>query len=303
MSSSPPASVLTAFGLTGTPTPIPGGRGLCFRISNTILKPCDDLPESQWVSSLSANLLGQNPTSYRLAIPIPSVSNPESYVVDGWTASTFVPGRVSLSHFQDVFNAADALHSDLARIVGNNKPSILAERATNRFTEADLVTWGEKALSEVEKVHEGMLAELRPILDQLRSMMRPLAVRADGDDGEDMDSDLTLANQLVHLDLLGNVLIDEDGAEPPGIIDLTFYWRPAAYARAVVVADGLTRLKGQEHCGDTKRDVSVQLLVRALYWRYLTFAIDPDMEWIRINLPQADYAGAANIICGLVSQS
>jgi hypothetical protein len=46
----------------------------------------------------------------------------------------------------------------------------------------------------------------------------------------------------------------------------------------------------------------VQLLVRALYWRYITFAIDPDLEWVRINLPQADFKTAANIVCGLIDK-
>jgi len=296
MAHPPSAEVLAAFGLSGIVVPVPGGRGLCYRVGDTILKPCDDIAESQWLSQLSAAILRTSPTSYRLAIPMASLSDPNSYAVNGWAASSFVSGVPSLNHFPDVFRAANALHADLAKAV-KSKPAALANRAFNRFDEADNVAWGEKSVGQVERVNQAMLGRLQPILDQLSAAMRPLP-----------GGDPCLKNQLVHMDLLGNVLIEKD--KPPGIIDLTFYWRPAAYALAVVVADGLTRLgsRGPElvelylQGGEIKRDVGVQLLVRALYWRYLTFAIDPDLEWVKVNLPQADYAGAAGTVCGLINQ-
>ncbi|KAK0618973.1 hypothetical protein B0T14DRAFT_518335 [Immersiella caudata] len=179
---------------------------------------------------------------------------------------------------------------------------MLDARGTNRFIEADLVTWGDKTLSEVEKVNEDMLAQLEPVLKRVRGCMRPLPSE---------EEEPRLRRQLVHLDLLGNVLIDEEEGAAPGIIDWSLYWRPAVYALAVVVADGLTRIGEVESrelielffgYGEVpmKREVGVQLLLRALYWRYLTFAIDPDLEWIRVNLPKADYEGAAKILCGLL---
>jgi Ser/Thr protein kinase RdoA (MazF antagonist) len=44
-------------------------------------------------------------------------------------------------------------------------------------------------------------------------------------------------DQLIHGDLTGNVLFE--AGLPPAIIDLSVYWRPAAYASAIVVADAL----------------------------------------------------------------
>src|SRR4051812_11010169 len=93
--SPPPPTLPLPFGLTGTLAPLPGGRGLCYLLPSpspspsstptphTILKPSDDPSESQWLSTLSPTLLAQNPTSYRLARPIPSLSNPQMYVIDG----------------------------------------------------------------------------------------------------------------------------------------------------------------------------------------------------------------------------
>ncbi|KAK5656688.1 hypothetical protein OQA88_4234 [Cercophora sp. LCS_1] len=294
----PSASTLAAFGLIGTPTPVRGGRGLCYRIANTILKPSDDSTESEFAASLSAALLAGNPTAYRLAVPLPSRRAPTTFVVNDWTASTFLPGAVSLSDFPQLFSAVRAFHADVGTRV-TSKPSAIADRAFNRFDEADRVTWDEKPLASVAKLHTDMLTQLQPILTRLRASMRPLAY-----------DDPLLACQLVHMDLLGNVLFDEH--KPPGLIDLTFYWRPATYAEAVVVADGLTRLGKNEawelldlYLSDEngkrkgERETRVQLLARALHWRYLCFAIDPDLDWIKINLPQADYAGATDIVCGL----
>jgi hypothetical protein len=80
----------------------------------------------------------------------------------------------------------------------------------------------------------------------------------------------------------GNILLADAEGLLPGIIDLTMFWRPPAYAEAIIVADGLmwegeVRELVEVYGLDDER---LQLLVRALYWRVLCFAIDSDMEWI-----------------------
>ncbi len=300
MASQPSPTTLLAFGISGTPTLLSGGRGLCYRIGDTVLRPCDDEAESQWLAQLSRDLLARSPAGYRLASPVPSVTNPNTFVVDGWTASSFVPGRDSMENFPELFRAARLLHSDLADFV-TEKPAEVAGRLFNRWDEADYVTWGEKSLADVNKVNTEMLRQLQPVLDQLSAEMRPLP-----------EESAQLKCQLVHMDLLGNVLF-EDGL-PPGIIDLTLYWRPVLYAEAVVVVDGLTwwgdlgpklvdmYLQDWElEDYQESSEVRVQLLLRALYWRYLTFAIDPDLEWVRIHLPRADFKGAADVLCALAA--
>jgi hypothetical protein len=46
-----------------------------------------------------------------------------------------------------------------------------------------------------------------------------------------------LPDQLIHGDITENVLFAPD--LPPAIIDLSPFWRPAAYAQAIIVADAL----------------------------------------------------------------
>jgi hypothetical protein len=158
---------------------------------------------------------------------------------------------------------------------------------SSRWGEADKVTWGEKKLDDVPGVDQTVLSYLNPILEKLLQAKEPLTERVD--------------LQFIHADLAGNVLFQEDPKELPAIIDLTLYWRPARYAEAIIVADALTwNDKGREliqYYGTDEH--GRQLLVRALYWRCLTWAINLETEWMPdglLNLVQR-YRTAAEIVC------
>jgi len=90
--------------------------------------------------------------------------------------------------------------------------------------------------------------------------------------------------QLVHGDLTGNVVFAE--GLPPGIIDFSPYWRPAAYAIGVVVADAVVwegaDLTLVDHVAD--RAEMGQCLVRALIFRHVTALLLPG------RLPAGDAA-------------
>lgn len=275
----PPAEILRAFGIHETPFQIPGGQNLCYRAGDFILKPSGDIAESQWVSQLFRQL----PISSEYSFPLPKevLNAPGQFVANGWTASSFVAGTsCPKKHIADILGVCRAFHNDLGKL-GLGKPRFLSSRS-NRWQEADLVTWDEKALTQVENVNEDLLVYFDSVLGTLRSMMQPLP------------SDVR--DQLIHGDMTGNVLF-EDG-EPPNIIDFTPYWRPAEYASAIVVADGLAwHDKGEELIKMYGTDhVRMQLLIRALYWRCLTLTIDSDMDWLRTHLPNADYKGATNVL-------
>ena len=286
----PPPEVLQAFGLQGSPRPISGGRGLCYQVGAAVLKPSDDDDEVQWLSELAAELLRRRPTSYRLAVPIPLAAAPGQYVFAGWSASSFVSGTSQrVGRFEELFRASRAFHADLAALV-HEKPAVVGKQA-NRWNKADRVVWGETTLDEIDGVSEEMLTRFRSLLDKLDRLTKALP------------SDTK--SQLVHADMLGNVLFDDDddhAAASPAIIDLTFYWRPAEYANAVVVADalawagegrGLLELYGTN-------ELRLQLLVRAMHWRCLTFAVDTDLAWVRTHLDEADYETAVNVVRGFM---
>ncbi|KAM6525770.1 hypothetical protein FALCPG4_011305 [Fusarium falciforme] len=277
----PSPQVLEAFSTSGEPVPIDGGRGLCFQAGNVVLKPSDDDQEAGWVAELCESIMAKAPPGYRISRPIRS---PHGFVFEGWTAWALVPGRsVPASNFEAILKACRAFHADTATIC-TERPLFLVERR-NRWTEADLVTWGEKSICDVADVSAGILSLVNPVLQQLSQLRKELP------------SDIR--SQLIHGDLTGNVLFDDNNpAAPPGIIDITPYWRPALFAEAIVVADGLAWHGQGEDLVEMygTEEVHLQLLVRALYWRCLTFAIDSDEAWVRDNWPRTDYGRAVEIV-------
>ncbi|KAH7153335.1 phosphotransferase family protein [Dactylonectria macrodidyma] len=276
----PSSAVLTAFGISSSAKTLPGGTGLCFVADGIVLKPSDDEEESQWVAHLTTKMLQYiTGNEYRLTRPIPVARNPDLFVYDGWTAdSLLLSDAREPTRFQHI-----------ARL-NVSKPLFLTTRR-NRFHEADLVTWGEKDLDDVGDVNIEVLSIFKDALDHLKRLERPLPT--------------DLACQLIHGDLTGNVLSDSQSEDPPGIIDMTFYWRPPAYAEAIIVADGLVwhgQGRGRvEMLGVHK--FQLQLLVRALFWRCVTFAIDPDMAFVRLHVPRVDFRGAARIVGKLINEA
>lgn len=65
-----------------------------------------------------------------------------------------------------------------------------------------------------------VIPPLQPLVDRFRHAVAPLG-----------------CDRLVHADLTGNVLVGVGHA--PGIIDVSPYWRPTAYAEGVVIADAI----------------------------------------------------------------
>jgi uncharacterized protein (TIGR02569 family) len=279
----PSAEVLQAFGIQGDPSPIAGGRGLCYQTGDIILKPSDGDEEAQWSSELATRVLDRSPTLYRLSRPLSVKNSPNLFVFEGWTASSFLAGTPGPAGcFADILSVSQAFHADLLELA-IEKPEFMNARS-NRWSEADRVTWGEKTLDDLPNVSMEMLRILDMNLKKLKGLMKPMPD--------------TVANQLIHADLTGNVIFDRQTNSPPGIIDLTPYWKPAAYAEAIVVADGLT------WHGEDRRlvelygtdEVRLQLLVRAMYWRNLTWAIDTDLDWVQRYINKANFQGALDIV-------
>ncbi|QGI94442.1 hypothetical protein CEK26_007511 [Fusarium fujikuroi] len=290
MGQRPPPNVLDAFGVEGSVIHVPGGRGLCYRTSQGILlRPSDDDKESEYIATLCDSLLELDPIDYRVPRPMPASESPVRYVCDDWTAWEYLEGKATpQGNFDILMRACRGFHADIVRLA-TESPTFLSTRQ-NRFTEADLVTWGEKKLEDVEEINSDVMATIQPFLDKLLKLRQPLREK--------------IKNQLIHGDLTGNVLFDPENNSPPAIIDITLYWRPVDYAEAIIVADGLIWLNedrklvnmlGTDH-------TRIQLLVRALYWRCLCFAIDPILSWVNENLPKANFTGAIEIVRELMGE-
>src|SRR6185436_2377924 len=104
----------------------------------------------------------------------------------------------------------ERFHSCLAAVA---RPAFIARR-TDAGAVADRVAWGELPARDFEDVRH---------VAQLASALRPIVA----------------PSGLIHGDLAGNVLFDE--RLPSAVIDFSPYWRPTAYASAIVVADALVR--------------------------------------------------------------
>lgn len=111
------------------------------------------------------------------------------------------------------------------------------------FARADRIAWAE----ERADFHPRIV----PVIEQLRSLVEPV----------------DLPNQLVHGDMNENVLFAAD--LPPAVIDISPFWRPAAYAQAIIVVDALDWCDADESILEWVEDIPeiYQLMVRAEIFR------------------------------------
>jgi uncharacterized protein (TIGR02569 family) len=229
----PPPRAVAAFGGTGDPVALAGGRGMSWRAGDIVLKPADAGDEElRWLASSVPD------APVRLARPV--ITERGRVTVEGWMAVPYLAGGPRTRAWLDIVAAGDALHTALR---GLDRPAFL-ERRTHRWAIADRAAWDELAVAPPRP---------SPLLDRLVRLTTPIG----------------LPSQLIHGDLTGNVLFADD--HPPAVIDLSLYWRPADYAAAIVIADALlwegARLPDVEPLLD--RPAMGQLLVRALRFRLL----------------------------------
>lgn len=199
---SPPVTALTAFGVSATPTRLPGGQGGTFQAGDLILKPTENPDEIQWLADVYSDVVQDG---FRIARPQRSLQG--DLVVDGWWAQQRLEGRHVSNKWQATFQTCRVFHFGVAHL---RRPAFLAS-ADDPWAVADRVAWQE---AEIVIDHR-----LKPSVARLRALLRPV----------------DLPEQLIHGDFYGNVLF-ADGLSP-AIIDMSPYWRPAAFALAVTAVD------------------------------------------------------------------
>jgi uncharacterized protein (TIGR02569 family) len=303
----PPESVLRAFGISsGTTSPLSGGQGESWLINQVVLKPTSSTDVTNFYCLNLARLLEEqrrlletDPSAswaalFRVPAPIavPN-STPTSYVYEGWTATHFVQGEEDRQiRIEQILSASRAMHRLLKTIVTAPDPCL--SRRDDRWAKADRIAWDEVSIEDTQGVNGRSLARMKPWLHRLWMLKREL--RYD-----------EVRNQLVHLDLSGNVLYSPSNLEPalaPAIIDFTGYWRPVEYTEAIMVADGIT-WKGNgldlvKEVGLT--DFRIQMLLRALLFRVLAGTIEREPAWSDRHLPEAVLEGPVSLVEDLVEQ-
>lgn len=207
----PASAVLRAFGAHGSPLRLPGGGGLSWRVGATVLKAVDDEDEAAWLAQFAARLPQQG---FRVALPV--ASHQGAWVVDGWSAWSWLEGEPSATRWVDLLGAAAAFHSAARSLP---RPSFIDRRGwsmarpLDRWRCADRIVWDEAGMGDL-----GRVARVSELMDARRAVVVP--------------------SQLVHCDLAGNVLFAPGLS--PAIIDLSMYWRPVGYSAAIAIADAVT---------------------------------------------------------------
>lgn len=212
----PPADVLDLFAVPGSVAALSGGHRASVVAGDLVLTPDRDPVVHEWLSPSLARLavrLDEVPDrrrrDLRVAMPVPARDG--SWVVQGWAAYRFEAGTTACSDVGVAVAAGRLLHAQLAVAFPERPPALGTDRAerlalgpAHLLLDAALGRPGAEVVRRVE-----------PHLDD-----RPL--------GRD---------QLVHLALASGLLLDGHGA--PVVVDLEPAWRPARWAEALAVVDGI----------------------------------------------------------------
>jgi uncharacterized protein (TIGR02569 family) len=241
-----PPQVLAAFGIGGTPQQLAGGQGTSVVVDGLVLKPGADAEETSWLAMVCQQV---EPRGFRLPAPVAATDG--RLVVDGWSATAYVDGAPvdqrdrSAAVWLPVLEASRAFH----QAVRQQPQPAFFRRRTHKWAVADAAAWGRQ----------------RPAIGPRSSRLLDLLSRHVVDEG--------LPDQVVHGDLSGNVLLSDGFA--PALIDVSPYWRPDAYADAVVVVDALLWWRADPVLVDLGRPqplddrIWTSLLARALTFRLL----------------------------------
>jgi len=238
----PGPEVLEAFGAHRVARRLAGGRGTAWRTDDVILKPRDMPAEAlPWLADEVGPRL--RPDLIRAALPLAARSG--LFEVNGWTAFPALPGRHLPGRWLDIIAAGRAFSACCSELA---EPAFIRARS-DPWARADRAAWGEETVPGIEAID---------VVRRIRSACRPVADPP----------------TLVHGDLTGNVLFHP--SLPPAVIDLSLYWRPAAFASAVVVVDAVTFERAPDALARTAASSAAasegfaQCLLRAILFRLTT---------------------------------
>jgi uncharacterized protein (TIGR02569 family) len=221
-----------------------GGQGQAWTDGRLVLKSVGFEPERSWVCDVYAGWAAHDVV--RVPEPVPAhdpdgASRATRWVVDGWAAHVFVPGRDTdlPREVEAVREASNLFHEAVAHL---DRPGWMDAR-DDPWAYGDRLAWDGAA-----PVGGGLV---RSLTDRLIETLEPVGS----------------PSQPVHGDILPNVLLDP--RRPPAVIDWPPYYRPAQFANAIAVTDAVTFRAAPMSLLDEWADGPdwPQLLVRALLYR------------------------------------
>ena len=239
-----PPHVRTAFGVAEVaPRPVLWAGRRAWHCGDVLIRPVADNALAAW----SAGVLdGLSVEGLRLAHPVRSSDG--RWVVAGWAACRFVAGTLE-PRYDAIVEASLRLHVATAAL---QRPRLLDGR-DDLVTRAAAAAWGERGLT-LDPRAGGVT------FDELAGRRRPVAG----------------APQVVHAELFGAVLFDDEGV--PALIDLVPAWRPKEWSAAVIVVDAVAWGGADEALFDrwSHLDDWPQMLLRAVLHRLALHAQHPE---------------------------
>jgi uncharacterized protein (TIGR02569 family) len=202
----PSEDILASFGAITEPQCLTGGQGTTWISGSIILKPEHDAQSAHWIASIFDELPDQ--TEFRFARPIRAATG--EWLKDGWVAWSKLEGVDGVTgSYKEKFLACDAFHKAISSIPF--APFLKA--GASPWSVADRFTWQEQYMVFHPK--------LQPLIDAIQILIEPVS----------------LPEQAIHGDMLGNFMFAE--GLPPAVIDFSPSWRPAGFAKGVMIADAI----------------------------------------------------------------
>jgi uncharacterized protein (TIGR02569 family) len=263
----PPRAVIEAFDAAGAPVPLAGGRGNAWRVGELVLRPvADGEPPLDWQRDVLGSIACDE---FRVSLPRRTLGG--DFASEGWCGWQFVQGMHDERRWPEIITVGELFHLALADLP---EPEFVARR-TDHWAVGDRVAWEEVPTEQFMHVKH---------LPDLLAARRPLEA----------------PHQLVHGDLTGNVLFAE--GLTPAIIDFSPFWRPPAYASAIVVADAFVWEGADESLLDAVAHIPhfPQFLVRALIMRAVVDRLFREDESIRGD-DDDPFSRAVEIACRLAT--
>lgn len=155
----PPATrIVDAFGGDAARlTKLEGGEGTSWRAGDLALKPTDPDERIGWLGAALARV--PDTDDFRVARPVPAADG--SWIVDGWSATSWVDGVHVSGRWEDSLRVSGAFHAALGRVDADPLPS-----ADDPWSFAMRVAWGEQPAPRDHPDVDSLLDELSPLLEQ-----------------------------------------------------------------------------------------------------------------------------------------
>lgn len=232
-----------------------------WRVGEVVLSLVPDRARAAWSAAARENLYVEG-----MRISRPLRASDGRYVVSGWRADTYVAGSPEPRH-DEVLAVADRLHEALRKL---DRPRFLLQPPGPPFTDVDVFSAADRAAWEEVPLRSARAAGMpEPTSDDGLQSIAALKTLAG------LRRPVSAPQQVVHGDLFGTVLFA--GAAAPAITDIVPYWRPAAWASAVVVVDALAWGGADEDLVARWSHVDEwpQMLLRATMFRLAVHALHP----------------------------